>query len=81
MVVDELCPGKCKGKSYPAVTSVPSMAVGLLEQRLETMCRHGVMSSVVVALEKSGSEESEPDHLVPIHVHSCAASGLRQGEG
>ena len=52
VIVDELCPGKCKGKSHPAVASVPSTELGLLEQRLEATRSHGVMFLVVVALER-----------------------------
>lgn len=83
MVVDELCPGKCKGKSHPTMASVPGMVVGLLEQRLNTTCSQGVTSLVVMALERRGVLRKA--NLTIWYPYTCIrvqpAGGLRQGEG
>lgn len=83
MVVNELCPGKCKGKSHPTVASVPGTVVGLLEQRLETMRSHSIMSLVVVASERRVVlRKANPTIWYPgMCIRVQPAGGLRQGEG
>lgn len=82
MVVDELCPGKCKGKSHVAVASVLRAVVELLKQWLEKTHSHGIMSVVEVSESRVVPRQENPTTQYPWMCTCVQPAGrLRQREG
>lgn len=79
VVVDELCPGKCRGKSHPTIAF--GTAGGLPEQRLGTAQPRCCILSRDGTKERSGAEESKPDHLSPSTCSPPCAAGWGRERG